>query len=604
MWDTAANAWRTLHTYALTQGFKRFTAAEQETKKRLYLAALEVRGQAGGVLQRYAFTYDFGNTNLIFLRRTDNGLGGATNYVYTGHRISCSNSVCPYTKTRHAVTAVTAEDGLGHSTQTAYYYGPVDAPGGEWGAVTNDGSFLGFKSAEITSFDLDAPGTVLRWEKLESFDGGAAAARDNPDPRRGKLRRREVRASASAPALAIDTYDWRAYWLENSAWSTTATDLTYKETDNAITSPVTWLRLEKTMQTVGTATNEARYTYDGRYGNRTAQLDFADGSLLRTTVIDYAPNPTNYIVDRPARTRIFAGSAEGGACVQESRTFYDTTGADYQTPPQLGLVTQVQQAVNACADAPAVALDDGGWITTRYTYDGGTPRFGNRTRTEVLGVTGALETAYDGVYFLFPIRQTVGAYNETAAYYGVNGLPLSDGKAYWGAMQEHCGVAGLCTRQTYDEFGRRLRQWTNVPAAAPWGSDAEAAVFWAYRARGVWGLLTNMVNEWYAPRCEGNFVRRHYNGFGQLVQEQRPADEWRTDVDGCTPGANYPEIDVHFAYDGLGRQSQLSVAQAATESWINRIADWNNPPPSTATTYDALDRLLPRQRPQRRYHRL
>ncbi len=235
---------------------------------------------------------------------------------------------------------------------------------------------------------------------------------------------------------------------------------------------------------------------------------------------------------------------------------------------------------------------DGGWTVTQHTYDGGTPRFGNRTRTEVIGVPGALETVYDGAYFLFPIRQSVGAFVESAAYYGVNGLPLSDGKAFWGAMQEHCGLNGLCTRQSYDEFGRPLRQWASVPAADPWGADAAASVLWDYRPRGTEGGATTVVTEWRAPRCYGNFVRRHYNGLGQLVQEQHPADDWRTGIDGCTPGANYPEIDVDFAYDGLGRQRAVAAPRSAVGSWINRTADWANLPPHTATAYDALDRPL------------
>ncbi len=260
------------------------------------------------------------------------------------------------------------EDGLGHTAPTAYYFGPADSPGAEWGAVANDGGFLGFKEVQITTFDVNAPATVLRWEKLESFDSGAAAARDNPDPRRGKLRRREVRADANAPTpLAVFTYDWRAYWLENGAWSTTATELSYKQVGNALFSLVTWLRLEKTTQTLGAAVNEQRYTYEGIYGNRLTQADYADGSLLRTTVTDYAPNPTAYIVDRPARTRIFAGSAESGACVQESRTLYDHYGTTYQTPPQRGLVTKVQQATTTCSIRPG----SGGhrrWLDRHPTY--------------------------------------------------------------------------------------------------------------------------------------------------------------------------------------------------------------------------------------------
>jgi hypothetical protein len=68
---------------------------------------------------------------------------------------------------------------------------------------------------------------------------------------------------------------------------------------------------------------------------------------------------------------------------------------------------------------------------------------GNQTVLhEVGGGTAAdawLNTTYDSYYHLFPTQpqQAPTTYAETAQYYGVNGLALSDAKAFWDALQAH-----------------------------------------------------------------------------------------------------------------------------------------------------------------------
>src|SRR6185503_145388 len=99
------------------------------------------------------------------------------------------------------------------------------------------------------------------------------------------------------------------------------------------------------------------------------------------------------------------------------------------------------------------------WAITRYAHDA----YGNLITVNRVGPAsdGSLNditnTVYDSVYQLFPVQQSksnlpagLTDYQETASYYGVNGLAVSDSKAFWGAMQEHCGVNSVCTRQSYD----------------------------------------------------------------------------------------------------------------------------------------------------------
>ena len=385
------------------------------------------------------------------------------NYTYTGHRVSCSNSVCPYTKSRHAVTSATVEDGLGHVAATTYYFGPARQLRRRMGRSRQRRRFPWFQGGADHHLRHDAPATVLRWEKLESFDSGAAAARDNPDPRRGKLRRREVRATANAPTpLAVYTYDWRAYWLENGAWSTTATELSYKEVGDALLSPRHLAAAGKDNPNPGCG--------DQRTALQPMRASTAIGQSRATTPTaaccvppSLTTPPTHGLYrDRPARSRIFAGSTESGACVQEIRTLYDHYGTSYQTPPQRGLVYQSATGHGRLFVRPGSGRHRR-WLDHHpHTYDGGTPRFGNRTRTEVIG---AARCAGDG------LRRRLLPLPHPAKCRRVRGkrsllwrkrVAPEQRQGLLGGHARILRLNGLCTRQSYDEFGRPLRQWTSV----------------------------------------------------------------------------------------------------------------------------------------------
>ena len=358
---------------------------------------------------------------------------------------------------------------------------------------------------------------------------------------------------------------------------------------NQVVYPITWIKLEKETTTTGSAVDEKRYTYEGTYGNQTSVAEWADGSLQRTTYSEYYPNSSTWITNKPAVVRVYDS---GNACRAETRTVYDGNGGWYNAVPSQGLVRRIQRALIGCNTYGFVSDTDNNWQVSYFEYDA----YGNQTRATDFGNSSSgdvtIYTSYDTAYRLFPIEQWYSAstlHKETATYYGVNGLSATDSKAFWGAMQEHCGVNDVCTRQSYDEFGRRVRRWEGVASGSSWGSDANAHMFWDYYTKGAFGSNTNLILEWRAPRCYGNFVRKQYNGLGELVQEQRPQQNWTTNVDGCNPGANYPEVDVNYAYDALGRLIQQSVPVGSTATWVNRAAVWTNG--YTATSYDAIDRV-------------
>lgn len=175
-------------------------------------------------------------------------------------------------------------------------------------------------------------------------------------------------------------------------------------------------------------------------------------NFLRATITDYFPNSALNLVNKPARVGIYNSS---WACVSETRTIYANLEGDYNSAPVNGLVAKTQQARNSCADtlSPVKDLYNAAWAAnwqeTRMAYDA----YGNQTIVHHVVTSPANDdhtsTTYDSVYHLFPVLQSSNqnsAFQETATYYGVNGLGLSDSKAFWGALQEYCAVNEVCTR--------------------------------------------------------------------------------------------------------------------------------------------------------------
>ena len=406
--------------------------------------------------------------------------------------------------------------------------------------------------------------------------------------------------------------EWKALRKSGSSWVST---------DDYAERPL-WVRRDNIIDWVDGAQDERFFYYEtsrqnnGQFGNVTKIEEGGSGSnRLRATVHEYFPNVNGdtYIVNLPARTRIFGS---GGDCHAEMRTLYGSGNKDnhFQTPPLSAVVVKTEQLLNqqntesGCTEPDAnpsslsIGTYDSDWAITRYNYD----QYGNQTTVNQTGVDDnhniIINTEYDSVYHLFPIRQwnpNRSGFEEKAKYWGVNhvlGNDWSDERFFWGAMAEHCGVNAACTRQAYDEFGRATYRWERVATGTPWANTpatiaqslAEANARWVYFKRDQSGSNRNVVVEWHAPRCYGNFVRRHYNGLGQLVQEQTPHQDWTANTDGCNPGDNHNEIDVSYQYDALGNQTRASVPTSVSAGWVNRAPSWGAG--YTSTKHDVLSR--------------
>ncbi|MBK8050284.1 MAG: hypothetical protein IPK16_26180 [Anaerolineales bacterium] len=551
---STSNNWHTLRRYQFGQSYT------GTSPNRLTLNQVEEVGSNGTVQWRDSFTYQVSNPNQIWLQSASNGAGGQVAYGYASYRVSCSNGTCQQGDLRRAVALATTYDGLGNKSATQYTYGPANQAGAEWGVVSDDGSFLGYMEADVTHYDLVSAsstglGGQLQYERLFSYTDGAGEARDNPDPRAGRQRRRQVWANqgaASGPAMLTEETVVQAYWWEHGGWNEqTPVTTSWKMVNNDAVFPGAWIREEQrtTTQVDGSNTSVAsqQYSYataqqgNGQYGNRTHVLDLADGQLQRTTVTEYFPNPTYNLVNLPARVTVLDSS---GVCQSEVRTLYGaqfvnngyspTNLAAYATPPQWPRVMRTQQRLQGgCTTVATVGDRDASWAVTQQTYD----QYGQPTVTRALGESvtadAIMTTTYDSVYHTFPVAQATGTapvLQATAAYYGAGVATANNPYAFWGALAEYCAPNGVCTRQAYDEFGRRTFRWAGMQHTDNWDTTPDAAksatVRWDYRDPFANpGYQTTSVAEWHAPRCTGNFVRRRYNGLGQLVQEQRPDEK-------------------------------------------------------------------------------
>ena len=278
--DLSGN-WQQLRSYDLVQGSQTFNAPT--AKQRPYLSSVSARGQGGGLLRKYSFTYAFSNLNQVWLTKADNGWGGSVTYSYEDYRVSCAATVCNDRNLRYAISTTVAYDGPSgwprNSVQTNYFYG-ADNAGSEGGAVADDRGFLGFKLVEITHTEVNSPTVVLQREEVRSYEDGAGASRDNPDPRHGKIKERKI-LDAAGNVLQVTSYDWQAYWFLNGAWSETPTGTSWRMNNGRAEYPPTWIRLESEtvtqgpLNTAGVPVNSSVYAYaqaqqnNTQYGNRT-----------------------------------------------------------------------------------------------------------------------------------------------------------------------------------------------------------------------------------------------------------------------------------------------------------------------------------------------
>jgi len=644
--------WQTIRSYVLSSGYTGGVSVAGECDasnnycKRLLLNSVQVRGKDNGTLLTYTFTNNGTHPSNIRLGTVRTSYGGQVTYTYTIHRPSCGGANCYggfdwIWAVTHTDTYDGQGSGLGNRRRVAYYYGPTNDPTWQnrWGIVAQSKEWLGFKQVDVAAYTLNSNTNPLRWESQKTELG----SNQDPDPRRGRIFESQVRAGTSnGTLLAFNTYTWRAYRrnaigtcsqaVEDGWCMEPSTKNTYNPGSKYMTL---WVRLEASdawQDGSGKLTKHFYKTSEqngGHYGNVTEVHEYSHSedalahgtwqnrvssgsvNLLRYTKTNYYPNSTAHLVNLPARVRVYDGAHN---CLAQTRTVYvDTVGGtqnrygNYAAAPGTGLPARIdrQRPAGGCLDSEATPNGSStvfynttwkdNWAVTFLGYNS----YGHQTVVRAAGDTEAqddyLYTDYDTTYNLFPVTQRATTnvntvYRETARYYGVNESGLSGGSGPWGAMKEHCAVNETCTRQSYDQFGRPTYRWERAASSSGWEGNTSAAVSWSYRNPGYYGAShkTYIVTEWRAPRCYGNFVRRHYDGLGQVITENRPYQNWQEPYEGCGGSSSGQEIDVNYAYDALGNPVKASVPRlVARANFATRAADLSV---ATTTDYDALSR--------------
>lgn len=139
-------------------------------------------------------------------------------------------------------------------------------------------------------------------------------------------------------------------------------------------------------------------------------------------------------------------------------------------------------------------------------------------------------------------------------------------------MAEWCDVNHVCVRQAYDADGRRTLRWENVPEGAGMGRrrDKRNRGLGLSRPAEQSDLERHHRDRVARAQVRRQLRRRHYDGFGQLTQEQRPAQGWYYHAFAACGAsvAPLPEVDIDYLYDGLGRQIWASVPHVTTADWI------------------------------------
>ncbi len=276
--------------------------------------------------------------------------GGVLTYTYLPSS-SWSNNHLPFVV--HTVASVTADDGRGHLATTEYAYS-----GGLWDMSQR--RFFGFRTATATlpclageaecptvkTTFLQHPGAYGKVGEVERYDGGGAV-----------LTRVE-----------------QAYALSGEV-------LPYTSLNIATT---------RTIYDGGQSRRTKTARVFDAYANLIEEISYGDfdqtGDEL-TTITDFFPNTSSYLVSLPARVRQFAGAGTAGAMLSESLHHYDGATAT-TTPPTLGNLTTVK-----------------GWDDNTSSYSVSTIEYdhiGNIVATvDALGRRSEID--YDSAYNQFPI---------------------------------------------------------------------------------------------------------------------------------------------------------------------------------------------------------
>ncbi len=235
-------------------------------------------------------------------------------------------------------------------------------------------------------------------------------------------------STRTEPALPGETAGpWTKTWFKQHVASIGAVDLSeahdgagkiLSAVDNVLetagdgeTEPFTALVRSRTSELYD-GTTTSRCAFPCAAGERYFQwFDYDDhGNLIKTedngnydatgdettTVGEFFPNTTEYVVDKIGRSVTYSGIGVGGAKLTETLFFYDGQTTSYTVPPQDGLLTNRKSWLNV-GDRYISMCSSGNCVQ----YD----IYGNVTQTT--DIKGAVtQISYDTTYHLFPVTVT------------------------------------------------------------------------------------------------------------------------------------------------------------------------------------------------------
>ncbi|MBK9034172.1 MAG: VCBS repeat-containing protein [Myxococcales bacterium] len=486
----------------------------------------------------------------------DNGLGGTTAIGYQPST-RWSNTFMPTGLVAQTVATLTATDGRGTSATTSYTY-----QGGLWSSTER--SFLGFR--KVTTV-VDAAGSYTETYYHQHV---------------GCIAKPEV---TYFRAGAGQIYSYTSYvYAENAAPPYTSLMTERWEYE---------CNLDASCRRV-----VAQIGYD-QYGNALTTKEWGDYDVAGdevTTVRGYYPNPTTFVVTKPAYENVYAGIGTGGALLKQTLHYYDGATSYTTAPAAAGNVTRQDRWDSRT----------GGYATRRYGYDA----WGNLTAdTDELGRTQTF--AYDGTYHVFRTRRCDALGRCTSATYDSTlAAPLTEVDASGGVRVVTYDALGRVATETNPGSGtmtwqylawgdpqqQRIRQI--LPDGSGDGLWTEAYLDGAMRkykwAREggaqrevVYSAMTTRVwkaSAWYAPATEPARWQIHaYDGAGRMVRTTNPDGTFAEVSYGDGYARKTNEVgDVTFEYvDGAGRLIKVVEQDGAVAR-------------TTLTQRDAVGRVIGR----------
>ncbi len=277
------------------------------------------------------------------------------------------------------------------------------------------------------------------------------------------------------------------------------------------------------------------------YGEVVQQVEHGDNETTgdeRTTVTTFVPNPTAYVVNKPAAERRYQGVGTTGTKLTETLRYYDGA-ASWDQAPVKGLATRNGEWLSSA----------GAYADSRKEYDD----WGNVT-AEIDPLGARTELGWDSARHAFQTSEKNALGHQVAATWdAVCGQPTQvrnpDGQVTTVAYD------ALCRRAEMTEPGGKFERYT-------WVGVGDAGAQYEQTER---------------PGADGtgpHWSRRYFDGLQRT---------WRTAEKG--PDATTGDIYVDSAYNGRGQVE----SKTAEYYWVA-----GQPKPvtyPTLTAYDALDRV-------------